>query len=482
MRINFLSIIACILFVSVAVSSCLDSEDTFVASSDATVRAFGLDTIHGKHYKFAIDQINRQIYNLEPLPVGSDTLIDSIRIDTFQVSGYITAGLLGKDTIVNLNNHQNLTSASNIYRGGDIRPTGDFLNGIKYKILAADMSTSLEYTLHISIYEHDPDSIRWQQLDTPGLPETSIAHQQTAVTLNDRILLYIKEVDGVSLYQNGIYVPQAGKSTDGQAYSNWSKSALQGIHLTEVPAVVKLNVWNAPKAQTTESLYTVTEGKLYKSINGLEWETSEDFNTTLPQGYTLKKLMGGFNGTLLGLLEQEGKAYSITSNGELTAWKPESIYELPEKFPTENLYTAEYQTTNFLPQVMVVGKVAAEDEKIIPWAYDGASWTLLDPSTEYKSYCLTEKIGYQPAVMNYDGTCYIFGEKLDFIYSSKNHLAWYEASKKFFLPKEAAKRENYSMTIDNEQYIWLISGGTSNNGQQNNAIWRGRLNRIGYQK
>lgn len=482
MRINFLSIIACFLFVSVAVSSCLDSEDTYVASTDATVHAFGLDTIHGKHYKFAIDQINRQIYNLEPLPVGSDTLIDSILIDTFQVNGYVTAGLLGQDTIVNLNNHQNLTSASNIYRGGDIRPSGSFPNFIRYKILAADMSTSLEYKLYISIYEHDPDSIRWEQLDTPGLPEASIAHQQTAVTLNDRILLYIKEVDGVSLYQNGIYVPQAQEAAAGQEYSSWSKSALQGINLTEVPAVVKLNVWNAPKAQTTETLYTVAEGKLHQSTNGLDWKAADELNATLPQGYTLKKLIGGFNGTLLGLLEQGDEIYSIASNGELTAWKAESLYLLPEKFPTENLYTAEYQTTNFLHQIMVVGKAAAEDEKIIPWAYDGTNWTLMDPGTEYKSYCLTEKIGYQPAIMNYDGMCYIFGEKLDFIYSSKNHLAWYEASKKFFLPQEAAKRENYSMTIDNEQYIWLISGGTSNNGQQNNAIWRGRLNRIGYQK
>lgn len=482
MRINFLSIIACFLFVSVAVSSCLDSEDTYVASSDATVHAFGLDTIHGKHYKFAIDQIKRQIYNLEPLPVGADTLIDSILIDTFMVNGYITAGLTDKDTVVNLNNHQNLTSASNTYRGGDVCPTGDKPNFIKYKIVAADLSTSLEYMLYISIYEHDPDSIRWEQLDTPGLPETSIAHQQTAVTLGDRILLYIKEVDGISLYQNGIYTPQTGKADTGEEYSSWSKNTLQGIALTEIPALVKLNTWDAPKAQSKEMLYTVTGGKLYQSANGLDWDTAEGLNASLPEGYTLEKLICGYNGALIGLLDKEGKSYSITSDGQLAAWNKESVCELPEKFPTEGLYAAEYQTTNFLHQVMIVGKAAADDEKIIPWAFDGTNWTALDPDTEYQSYCLTEKVGHQPALISYDGQFYIFGETLDFIYNSQNRLAWFEADRKFFLPKEAAKRGNYSVVIDNEQYIWLISGGTANDGQRNNAIWKGRLNKIGYKK
>ena len=52
MRIKFLAIIASFLFVSIAISSCLDSDDTVELSSDATVHAFGIDTVYGKHYKF----------------------------------------------------------------------------------------------------------------------------------------------------------------------------------------------------------------------------------------------------------------------------------------------------------------------------------------------------------------------------------------------------------------------------------------------
>ena len=60
-------------------------------SSDATVHAFGIDTVYGKHYKFTIDQLRRKIYNQDSLPIGADTIIDRILIDTFTVSGWITS-------------------------------------------------------------------------------------------------------------------------------------------------------------------------------------------------------------------------------------------------------------------------------------------------------------------------------------------------------------------------------------------------------
>ena len=91
MRIKFLAIIASFLFVSIAISSCLDSDDTVELSSDATVHAFGIDTVYGKHYKFTIDQLRRKIYNQDSLPIGADTIIDRILIDTFTVSGWITS-------------------------------------------------------------------------------------------------------------------------------------------------------------------------------------------------------------------------------------------------------------------------------------------------------------------------------------------------------------------------------------------------------
>ena len=72
MKIKLLSVIVSFLLLSIGISSCLDSDETYEFSTDATVHAFGLDTIYGKHYTFTIDQLNRLIYNRDSLPVGAD--------------------------------------------------------------------------------------------------------------------------------------------------------------------------------------------------------------------------------------------------------------------------------------------------------------------------------------------------------------------------------------------------------------------------
>ena len=156
MRTKFLLIIACFVFVSVAISSCLDSDTEYAYSSDATVHAFALDTIHGKKYKFEIDQIQRLIFNRDSLPMDADTLIDSILIDTFSVYGYITSGT--PDTMLNIENAQNLLPAA----------SG---NGMTFRVYAPDNLTSRTYTLRINVHKEDPDSMSWVRMaSAPAAP------------------------------------------------------------------------------------------------------------------------------------------------------------------------------------------------------------------------------------------------------------------------------------------------------------------------
>ena len=98
MRLKFLSIIVSFLIVSVAVSSCLGSDNNYEFSTDATIHAFQLDTIYGKTYKFEIDQIQRIIYNRDSLPMSADTIIDRIGVNG--MSGSIRGlarAILGND-------------------------------------------------------------------------------------------------------------------------------------------------------------------------------------------------------------------------------------------------------------------------------------------------------------------------------------------------------------------------------------------------
>lgn len=456
MRIKFLAIIAGFLFVSIAISSCLDSDDNMAElSSDATVHAFGLDTIYGKHYQFTIDQLNRVIYNQDSLPVGADTIIDRILIDTFTVSGWITAGI--NDTLFNKADSVDLTSAVNN-------------EGMKFKVHAPDGSTYREYTLKINRHKLDPDSLVWKEMET-FTPTALVANvEQKAVVLGEQLFVFTNASDNTA-YQI---------STNGE--SGW-----QPVALTDFPTDAKLNsIVNFKKRETnltevveSQKLYVATNsGKVYSSDNGSKW-TEE---VTLGNVVTL---VTSFSNSLVGIIEEgDTKYFKISKDG--LNWEVPTNSDgqaisnnVPVGFPLENIYSTLFSTVSNIPQVMVVGQTNLSDATLTaPWfSMNGVEWTDMS-STAYDTYC---PIMNKPVCMYYGSTFYIFGSKdankLDAIYSSVAGLAWYKTERKFLLPKEFKDITSpYSIVIDNQNYIWIIFGG---NGMEN-AVWRGRLNKLGF--
>lgn len=453
MRIKFLSVIACFLFMSIAISSCLSSDDNYDFSSDATVHAFGLDTIHGKHYKFTIDQLNREIYNEDSLPVGADTLIDSILIDTFYVTGYITSGTV-TDTLFNINNYQNLTGATTV-------------EGLKFKIYAADGTTKRDYTLRINIHQQEPDSLQWTNMTDriAGFPAASIANRQKAITFGNHLLVYVQNGNELTAYR-----------TSTKIFDSWEKISVQGLPaLDQMPAFVKSSSSTVvPMTESEEMLYASTgDGNVYSSADGISWNKAENLSDNV------KTLICSFQGQLIGILNNEGTSYLVTAQQGNTAWTAidNNTPTVPNGFPTENIYSAEFQTANLLDEIMIVGKTS--DEKIIPWAYDGYNWAKMDPGTSYDSYCLTSTVGYYPSIIYYGGQFYMTGERLQNFYSSQTGLAWYKTERMFLLPQEVSLRGNYSLTVDSDNFIWIVIGQS---GDAPNEVWRGRLNRLGFKK
>lgn len=438
---------------SIAISSCLSSDDDYEFSSDATVHAFGLDTIHGKHYPFTIDQVKREIYNIDSLPVGSDTIIDSILIDTFYVTGYVTSGNI-TDTILNINNYQNLTGAATV-------------EGLKFKIYAADGLTTRDYTLRINIHQQEPDSLQWTNMTDriAGFPSASIANRQKAVTLDNNLLVYVLEGTSLTAYR-----------TSTKTFNSWEQISVQGLPaLDRIPAFVKnSNETVSPQADAEDVLYASTgDGNVYRSTDGISWNLVEALSGNV------ETLISSFQGQLIGILGHEGNSYLVTAQEGNTAWPAidSNTPTVPEEFPTENIYSTEFQTANMLDEIMIVGKTTGE--KIIPWAYDGHDWAQMDPGTSYDSYCLTANIGYYPSIIYYGGQFYITGERLQNFYKSDAGLAWYKTENMFLLPKDVELRGNYSLAVDNDNFIWLVIGQSSGTP---NEVWRGRLNRLGFKQ
>ena len=68
MKRKLLSVIIISLVVSLAVTSCLSTDnETIEYSSDDTIHAFALNTIGGVNYAFTIDQANNKIHNINSI-------------------------------------------------------------------------------------------------------------------------------------------------------------------------------------------------------------------------------------------------------------------------------------------------------------------------------------------------------------------------------------------------------------------------------
>ena len=434
MRTKFLLIIACFVFVSVAVSSCLDSDTEYNFSSDATVHAFGLDTIHGKSYKFEIDQIQRLIFNRDSLPMDADTIIDSILIDTFSVYGYIVSGT--PDTMLNISNAQNLLPAA----------SG---NGMTFRVYAPDNLTSRTYTLRINIHKEDPDSMSWVKMASAPVVE-SAPQGLKAVALDDNLLVYFSNAEVYAIST----VP--GNAGNGRYYSaNLPEDALLS------------SIINADGTLVANTL----QGDVYTSKDGMQWERSETLSGNIVQMLAFFPANEtSATPAMLSAIQEEadGKRYFCSTDASATGWARGD--EVPEDFPLQNISAALKKTSNGLNQIFLIGGSEAESEHIAPWAsMDGLSWVSLYTENGYCPALST------PYIIGYNEGLYILGGDMTRAYTSHSGgIVWTEADDKFWFPEEfALNGSSYTVALDRNDYIWVIWGGNGTN-----EIWRGCLNKL----
>lgn len=436
MRLKFLSIIVSFLIVSVAVSSCLNSDNNYEFSTDATIHAFQLNTIYGKTYKFEIDQIQRIIYNRDSLPMSADTIIDSIQIKTFTTtSGIIMSGT--PDTLLNTDNYQNLLPAMNASPG------------MTFTVLAADGVTKRQYHLVINVHREDPDSLVWKKMD--AIPSFNAATGQLkAVTLDKYLLVYT----GLQTAYRTSTVP-----------TEYGWEALT----TDLPT-------NAVTASLTNHqdtlLVNTDDGAVYASTDGIGWSRREALSgqvvsllASFPANQT-----SATPATLNAIVKDaaDGKSYFATTTSTLSAWTLGE--EVPEGFPSAPYTACMSLTSNGLNKAFLVGSEAEGSEQTVPWSsMTGAGW--VDLSTTSDTHCPALS---RPYIMNYGDALYIFGGQLESFYkSATGGIAWEKPEKKFLFPAEfALKGTSYTATVDQNNYIWIVWGGAGH------EVWRGCLNQL----
>ena len=440
MRSKLFSIIICLLALSVGFGSCIKDENASSELSVSTiVTAFGLDTVYGKHYKFSIDQLNHVIFNADSMPVGSDSILARILIDTFTASGYVTSGI--NDTLVVTSDSMDLRKAIN----NDV--------GMHFNIYSGDLETIQEYTLKINVHMQEPDSMSWKQMsDMPeGFLTSSMGSKQKVVTLNDSILVFdASDATAIKAY--------IADGANPAAYQ-WSTVTVNGL-----PEDTDIRSLTASQG----TLYAVsTSGDVYTSNNGESWTRSESLSGNVVA------LLGSLSTRLAAIRTVDGTQRFCTTESPAGTWTDGET--VPTGFPTYN-YSYTYQVSGTGTERIVLTGMPAQSGKTVPWmSMDGTGWADMATSSTY--YCPEIE---NPSITYYDDKYYIIGGELDTVYASIGGLAWEGTTTKFTLPDDlAGAGTDYTMTVDDKKFVWIAISGTAGN---KNQLWRGRLNKFGFKK
>lgn len=436
MRIKFLSVITCFLTLCIAFSACLDSDNDYKYTTDVSVYAFGIDTIYGKHYKFSIDQIEHRIFNRDSLPMYADTLLDSIVVDTFSIAaGAITSGDM--DTIFVVGEAVDLTAAVN-------NPVG-----LGFKVHALDGMTSRVYRLTINVHKQDPDSMIWKNMTSAkNFPTAPLNEDVKLLNLGDYLYLYSSN-NGGTAYKANVSEP---------TNVVWEALTLDGM-----PQDVILNTMLV----AFDALFVVAQdGSVYQSADGASWQMVEGLSGDV------QALLTAFPTTLAGIKQVDGENYFCTTDASLQWAMGEKV---EEGFPTKNIQSTIHQTSNGVYKSVLVGTSEKNSDSVIPWfSMDGNSWASMEPSAD--NYCpLTDRT----SIIYYGDTYYLFDAGLYAFYSSPNGLVWKMETGKIRFPYSLRDALGYSAAIDKNNFIWIVGGG---NGIISNQLWRGRINRLGFER
>ena len=369
MRIKFLSFIASFFMVSFVITSCLDDDNNIEYSPDATIHAFALDTAGLGSYKFTIDQLSREIYNEDSLPVHADTIIDKILIKTLTTaSGVVTMkDKSGNDSVININDSIDLREDLTIKVWSTEALAGISPNQTK------------EYTIKVRVHQHDPDSLRWKYINEI---DNQITGEQKSIILGSEVLTYSVVGNELRVYKNSL-----------TNFGNGVSQETVGLPEGQLPTSIVTFQFN----RSITMLYATSagDGHVYESADGINWGKSSMF------GEGVELLLATLTNndisricyTKKGADNQRYFYYQTNDIPQETLDEAENGGKVPANFPTKNISYTVYESATNIKSVLLVGDTEtatladdSELETTIVWAYDGSKWVEFS-TTSSVAYC-----------------------------------------------------------------------------------------------
>lgn len=426
---------------------------------------------------FSIDLVNRQIYNADSLPFGTDVsrlLVSITTPNSATLSIDMPSRYSGRDTIINLTDDPN---DSINFAGRPVYLQVEAPNGI----------TIAHYTVKVNVHQVKADSLTWSKTDRGILPTTIPSPTaQRAVRFGSKLL----SMTGTSRRTT------LAETSNPYDYSSWVENTVT------LPEGADINTFTA----TDDALYIVcADGSLYRAEDeSLQWTEVE------PAGSGWTHLYGGFGDDAVGVKGSDWATYPSGKSG--------SIASLGADFPVKQTsqlvtYSSDW---NIHPQALMGGGVTESGDLTgATWAFDGDGWFRLSsangvrelPASEgytifpYFNYLTsTNFVVTQRAVWIAIGyECDSAGDLSSTVYVSQdNGISWYVGADNLQLPEEVEPRYCAQAfvcthTIDESRavkpitewdvdYVYLFGGKYFDNydlqTKVRNELWRGVIERM----
>ncbi len=409
-----------------------------VKSSKGTDSTY-VETFAANDYRFYIDQIKREIYNPDSLPLG---------VDVSKVVAAISAKNAG---VIGIRNADN--DAVKYFNSAD---SLDFTKPRKVVVFNNAGTGMNTYTVHVNVHRQDGDAFNWssQTKNEPKLAEL------TAM----RLL-----ANGEDLYVFG------NKGSEAKIYTAARKVADKWREIT--PNIRLTSDFYRQVVLQGKTFYGYHDGQVVKSADAKNW--------SVVSAVALKQLVGASNAKLYALTENH--KIVVSADGGAT-WQAETLSPSNALLPEADLnFAVQPSKTNaganqlFMAgttgkRVSLWGKVEENDEKA-----ENQPWTSYTPSAENR-FALPNLTNLQ--VVKYGDALVAMGgagkgensgvKAFSEIYGSVDGgLTWKKHATLVFPEGFHSSETSFAMTADADHYLWMVCGKT---GQ----VWRGRLNRLGW--
>ena len=445
-------------------ASCDGSDSESISSSasaDAQIYSFSAKSIprtkadtanypYLTKARFAIDQTNRVIYNVDSLPYGFTVRKIAASITFSTSTPNATQVVYPEDSIVDWTAATDSVDFT-IFPKKENTQTPQ----IKFKVTAQNGTAPYDYTIKLLIHQVDPDEILWKRE-----ADLLIGCEQTkTLAINDSLYhlerignqlgLSQTKVDDVSWFKNFDVILPAAAKLEGIAYLK------KKIYLTDAG----------------NTLYSLERVSNLWSIN-------------IESSNTVVNILGRVNdsGTEKGIvLKNSGSDVVLATTEDFQSYQEfEKINDNKrlEGFPVEG-YSVVFDKKNNM--LLVTGG------KKIDGTWSNSTWWITFQNGAIQVIEVSKSIPFEATEglvsFLYDDKLFVWAKEKDEayfkLYSSDKGTFWIEAPEKQYFDEDADVVTGQSIVVDSNNYIWVL-GGRINNTLISQQVWRGRMNKMDF--